>query len=279
VKIYDLFPIGFLPELPILEIRLQELKGLVDCHLCIEALEDFGGRPKPSLYPAVMDAFPGPLEDGKLKFYTLRELQPPCRDRKSGREREADQRNQLLPWLQALRPDPQDIIVFTDLDEIPSASAVLEYRDRGLQGVWRFAQDTYYYDVNTLTDRGSHFASGARIGRYRDLLEVGSLYEFRMARRKTSEFVLQNGGWQFSYFGGTEAILRKTAALSPFLSEYRLFGEEALRQDIREGRDLHHRKCELPDRFEKLPVQDNLPKYFLDNQHRFRHMIAEEFRA
>lgn len=279
MRVFDVVP--FFNELDVLEIRLHELKEVVDVFLIFDARETFGGqRREPIGFSETSKLLPPELRHGE-RFYhiTFDSLFPPCIDRKSGRLREEYQRNQMLHILQMLKPDDDDIILFSDLDEIPRATKVKEYIRNNMRGIYRFKQNQYYYNVNTLTDYGHDWGSRARIGRYSDLLKVGSLYDFRMAHKNTEEFVIEDGGWHFSYFGGVDNILEKVNALSSFLSEYKLFGNEQLQKDINEGKDLHHRRnCELPSQFEIIPVDINLPQYFLNHQEKFKHLIRSDLR-
>ena len=257
-KVFDCFPIGFASELDILDLRLHEMAPIVDTFVILESKETYGGEEKPLclkenwqrfkkfhdriLYVGVDKLFP-PLT------HTLKENIPGISAddiRIIGRQREANQRDQILLHLQSLKPAPMDIISFGDADEIPRESAIRENAAAILEkGIHRLKQTSYYYGVTRITDYGHDWASRARVGRYQDLLALGSMYAFRMAKDVP---VIENGGWHFGYFGGVDAIERKVAAMAPFLSEYKLFGRDELVKDMKEGRDLHHRRCEeLPD--------------------------------
>lgn len=279
----------FFQEKDLLEIRLHELNEVADQVIILEASETYGGNKRSLLGWEALEEIrkrcPYLFRGGRIRYYSTHTVLPkmpmnisPTQRRELGRARERNQRDQLLTKLQECKPSPDDIIAFSDLDEIPSKESVLSYSQNSLRGIWRLKQHSYYYNINTLTDYGHDWASRARVGRYVDLLRVGSMYEFRMANKNTEEQALENGGWHFSYFGGVEAIKVKVAALSSFLVEYRLFGEDALRQDIQIGKDLHHRKCEMPDRFEKIPTNGiPLPAYLVENLDRFNHFVEEGY--
>lgn len=281
MKTFDLVP--FFNEIDLLEIRLHELKDVVDHFLIFDARETYGGHPRePISFDRIYPILPDELKitDGN-RFYhvTFEKLHPECINRETGRLREAYQRNCIFDIIKGLKLDDNDIIIFSDLDEIPRASKIQEYKDKKMNGIYRFKQNQYYYNVNTLTDYGHDWGSRARIGRYSDLVKIGNLYDFRMAHKNTEKFVIEDGGWHFSYFGGVESIHEKVAALSPFLSEYKLFGDKELQKDIEEGKDLHRRRnCELPSKFEIIPISSDLPNYFLENLGKFNHFIRNEFK-
>ncbi len=275
-RVFDIFP--FFDELDVLEIRLHELDSIVDCFIIGEAGETYGGTFREYVLEKNWERFVQFRH--KIIYMKLPQLYPACVDRTSGRTREAYQRNQLAIPLMKQKPNLSDIVIFSDCDEIPRAAAIVEAFEQGklAGGTCRLKQQSYYYNVNRIVDYGHDFASRARVAYYDDVRACNNLYDFRMHRKNTQEpsQVIENGGWHFGYFGGVEKIKRKVEALSPFLSEYKLFGDATLVTDIKEGRDLHHRRCELPIQFEHVASNDpTLPAYFLANRERFKHFTIE----
>lgn len=258
--IVDCFP--FFNEADTLEIRLNELAPVVDKFVIVEAEETFGGQPRALKFdPERFKAF-------NIDYRPVAKLYPECKDRVTGREREADLRNRMLPILREFA-QPNNVVIISDCDEIPRRQAVIDALPRLSSGIHRFAQRSFYYTVNWLVDVGHDFASRARIGTMAQLEAVGSVYGFRMAPAE----VIENGGWHFGYFAD---IKEKVAALAPFLAEYRLFGEAQLEADILAGRDIHHRKCELPERFTYCESDDpTLPRHYLENMGKFKHFTLE----
>lgn len=272
-RVFDCFPL--FNELDVLEIRLHEMDGLADRFVIVESAETYGGAQKKLHLKENWRRFEEFWD--RIAYMPIPKLLPECTDRKTGREREAYQRNQILKSLQEFEhAKADDVIVFSDCDEIPNALTVLNAVPQVEQdGVYRLKQYQFYYDVNTLTDYGHDWGSRARVGLLRDVQRAGSMYEFRMMRKDTEAFALENGGWHFSYFGGVERIKTKVAALSPFLSEYKLFGDKELARDIQQGHDLHHRVCELPAEFTKVATGAiKLPAYLMKNQERFSHFFS-----
>jgi beta-1,4-mannosyl-glycoprotein beta-1,4-N-acetylglucosaminyltransferase len=268
--VFDCFP--FFNELDVLEIRLNELDPIVDRFVIVESAEMYGGHSKPFNLESNWERFAA--FRGKIEYIKLPALQPACKDRASGRAREAYQRDALFHPLMS-RTQPGDTVIFSDCDEIPSYKAVCYAMSKIYQGIQRFKQLSFYYNVQTLVDYGHDFASRARIGTAAQLRKCGSMYGFRMHEKNTCP-AIEWGGWHFSYFGGPERIKRKVAALSPFLSEYKLFGDEQLERDIAERRDLHHRRCEMPETFYDVNLQDvTLPAFLMENRQRFSHFFRK----
>lgn len=262
--------VPYLNESDILLLRMHELSPVVDKFLVCEAQETFGGDGKPLNLLADWEKF-AEFHNRIVPLF-LNELHPiPFGKitRQMGREREAYQRDAMLPKLRELAK-PEDAVIFADCDEIPSADAVRRALPLLKDGPVRFKQRTYYYSTRWLTDYGHDWASRARVGTLAQIEAAGGPYKFRHSPARE----IEDGGWQFSYFGGHERVKRKVAALAPFLKEYKLFGDHDLRECVAEGRDLHHRHCELPAQFiECAPLDPNLPAYLLANQERFRHFI------
>lgn len=290
-KVFDVFP--FFNELDVLEIRLNEMHSVVDTTVIVESLETYGGDRKPMYFHDNRARF----KKFDIKHVVLDKLAPPQNHRLDrnepgvtikqirdiGRAREADQRNRILPVLKDLSPAPDDVIIFSDCDEIPRATAVWDALPNiATNGIHRLKQRSFYYTVNCLVDYGRDVCSRARVGRFSDLEACGSMYDFRMYRGKDPECpAIEDGGWHFSYFcGGLAGLKTKVAALAPFLAEYKLFGDKELAKDVVNRKDLHHRPTgfsELAETFAYAETTDpTLPKYFLDNTKRFEH-FTEEF--
>lgn len=297
MRVFDIFP--FFNELDVLEIRLNELWPVVDKFVILECRETFGGDLKPlylqqnwSRFVKYADKIVHVITDRiepELK-HTLRENVPgvSANDiRTIGRLREKNMRDDILPHFRNLcDPQPNDVLMFSDCDEIPRRTSVAFYLNSSKSSITRFKQRTYYYNVNTMIDYGRDVCSRPRIGRFCQLMNDcdRSLYNFRMYRGKDPQCPsLEEGGWHFSYFGGSISKLHeKVDALNPFLSEYKLFGDAKLAQDIVERKDLHHRPLtfsELPEVFTEQRSDDPmLPEYYLANREKFKHFTIEDFR-
>jgi hypothetical protein len=277
-RIFDVFP--FLDELDVTYLRMQELAPVVDWFVIHEPKFTFSGEPRETVFLKNQQRFSE--FRGKIRFCEQDDMGPRCVDRISGRLREANQRNKLAESLIDLGIQKDDILTFSDCDEIPSRKAVEQYANsqsmRGA-GINRLKQSSYYYNVNCLVDYGHDFASRARIGTWKHVGECGSLYAFRMYRKNEPTCPsIENGGWHFGYFGGIDKIMAKVEAMK-FLSEYKLFGYEQLVKDIVERRDLHHRRTEMPEVFTWRRSDDpELPEYLLKHPENFPTFFEDYFK-
>ena len=140
--VYDCFP--FFNELELLEIRLNELDPVVDKFILVEATRTFQKKPKPLYYQEnkerfkkfedkiihiVVDKFPG-------FFYKWRI--PKAWDYDNY------QKDQVILGLNNCKSD--DVIIISDLDEIPSARLVEKYKN--YPGVKVFEQLFCNYYLN-----------------------------------------------------------------------------------------------------------------------------------
>lgn len=222
--VYDCF--SFYNELDLLEIRLNVLKNVVDKFVLAEATQTHTGKPKPLYYEEnksrfsefadriihiVVDDFPSPPEG-----YTLRQ---------ASWMRENWQRNALSRGLKDAQPD--DLILISDVDEIPSPEAVAA--SLGRKGVVQFEQLFSNFYVNYLNYvrplwpgtkalrfhefKDSETYSGMPIIEYVDesVNVPPSLTRVRYLHGQTS---IKHAGWHFSYLGGAAAILAKARAIA-----------------------------------------------------------------
>jgi beta-1,4-mannosyl-glycoprotein beta-1,4-N-acetylglucosaminyltransferase len=120
-RVYDCFL--FDSELDLLEHRLSELAQVVDCFVIVEAATTFSGQPKPLV-----------LKENLYRFRWCRkkirrvEVAPLLGDGpEAAWEREAQQRAGILAGLRDARPD--DLVMISDLDEIPGCEVVARLRD------------------------------------------------------------------------------------------------------------------------------------------------------
>lgn len=281
-QIFDAFP--FFQEADLLEIRLHEMDSLVSKFLIVEADETYGGEKRELVFPQIESRF-SRFKD-KIYYMANHDLSvaQPCFDRDSGRKRERILRDSLkFPILHDanLNIQPEDVLIFSDVDEIPNRRSVEEAIVSGrldAHGIHRLSQASYYYNVNTRVDIGNDFASRARVGLIKNLRELeDSLYDFRMYKKNSVTCpIIADGGWHYSYFGGVDKIKTKVAAMAPFLNEYKLFGDEQLKEDIANRKDLHHRRSEMPETFQFItPGKNDMPLYLWNNRERFPHFFAE----
>lgn len=194
-------------EADMLELRLHELSDVVDTFVLVEGAETFTGQPKRLAWldqrnEARFSAFLPRIEYSYV---------PPMRRNGSAWQREAFQRNAIGDALTRLGLADDDVVLVSDVDEIPEAAAVRMVANdpRLRQSQCAFQQTVYFYHpqcLNLLTWYGTRSIN------YRNFRTAQELRATEYMREW--ETLIGNGGWHFSYFMDTAAIQGKLAAYS-----------------------------------------------------------------
>ncbi len=282
---YDCFI--FFNELDLLEIRLNTLNDVIDRFVIAEATRTHRGSPKELLFEKNRGRFAAFAD--KIDYIVVDDLLPFDEIEKNPYElawvNECRQRNALKRGLAAARP--QDIVLLSDLDEIPRPEAVARLEDllRGKTKGVRFELAFYYYFLNfrnysspiwrqgtfaarcaILEDKA--YLSRPKCGRFMPESENRgmTIQRLRSMPNKCAT-CLPNAGWHFSYLGGIEAIERKLRSFSH--SEYSAIPRSVLEECIRRGRDPFGRG----ERYFADPIDETFPKYIRENQEKFASMI------
>lgn len=123
-KLYDCFT--FFNELELLKVRLEELYDSVDHFVLVEATQTFCGDPKPLYYEQNAESF-ARFRD-KIIHVIVDDIPAPTTDPVNDRwVREEFQRNAMLRGL--VNCQSNDIILISDLDEIPNRRSIHEIRN------------------------------------------------------------------------------------------------------------------------------------------------------
>jgi beta-1,4-mannosyl-glycoprotein beta-1,4-N-acetylglucosaminyltransferase len=249
---------AFYNELELLEIRLEELKNVVDWFILVEATQTFSGKPKPCVFEANRHLFER-FNVGYIKIANFPPVFP------SPWQREEFTRNALLRGIQALNPAPTDVVMLSDVDEIPRADLVASCARSVTAGeidCFVFHQTLSYYYVNCQTDESW---LGTRMARYKDIASLQAL------RARDGVRVLK-GGWHFSFLGGADRIQQKIQAYSHTELDCPEFtNADHIQQCIQQGADLFGREM----RFHLVALDQTFPRFLRENQDRFKHLIGQ----
>jgi beta-1,4-mannosyl-glycoprotein beta-1,4-N-acetylglucosaminyltransferase len=231
-KIYDCF--NFFNELDLLELRMEILKDHVDKFVIVESTVTFSGKIKKLFYDENKDRFKKfhdkiihiIVDDTPEDFFNLPFLETPKNKKEEiknkiltflnssegwGRHekqwgREIYQRESIFYGLMDQNED--DIILISDLDEIPNPTELDKIKNSIGNDVFDFKQNTYYYYFNLLKERNW---SGPKCLLWKNLKDT-SMNLVRQNKHTTK--VISNGGWHFSFMGGSESIKTKIDAYS-----------------------------------------------------------------
>jgi beta-1,4-mannosyl-glycoprotein beta-1,4-N-acetylglucosaminyltransferase len=244
----------FFNELELLEIRLHELSSVVDRFILVESRETFSFQPKPLHYydnRARFKRFWDRIDHQVIQRFPVRT---------NAWEAEYAQREWIVRAFGD--GDPDDLLICSDVDEVPRAAAITP--DIASGGPVVLEQPQYYLFLNCATVDDPPLEK-ALVVRRRDLTR--SITEFRTLKLP----VVPNGGWHFSYLGGIRRIQEKMAAYShQELNIKRFTSESNYEQAVRAGR-LHYASRQ---RIREVPLDDRFPKYVLEQREAFAHLIA-----
>lgn len=279
----------FFNELDILELRLEELHTVVDYFLLVECGETFSGVTKPFLYDENKDRFSSYLD--KIWHVKLPGLPLLLDDTEEGRFRlEQFQRDALMLGLIGRKLKDDDIILISDVDEIPQSKSVAEIskyltnRDIALfkQRYFKLFLDvelppetedwlgTVAVRYGVLTQTTPH---ALRVGNYGARFYDPSFEIISDGKTLRRRFI-QNGGWHLTYFGGAEAVRYKTAnyahgariapgaALSTPVASIVRGRSEGLRPFTNNLKIELQAKIRHLDKNVPGPILDNLSKYY-----------------
>jgi beta-1,4-mannosyl-glycoprotein beta-1,4-N-acetylglucosaminyltransferase len=217
LKIYDCFP--FYNEFDLLRLRMACLQDVVDGFVAVEAHQTHAGKPKPLFLstqgPADLRANP------KLSVHAV-DLPVGFSDW----ERDQHQRESIGDALRTLGASADDLVLVSDVDEIPGVDAVARARDvlrsAETRTILIFEQRLFYFRLNyeLVWSRKMPWlgTAAARFGHARSingLRTTGRNTRGRHARgfdKEARVFRLPEGGWHFSYLGGDEFVRQKLAA-------------------------------------------------------------------
>lgn len=248
----------FWQEFDVLDIRLHELKDVVDRFVLVESPRTFSGKQK-SLHFA-SQAF---------NYHEWPIIHVVVRDMPIGPnpwEREYFQRNAIMRGLAEAKPD--DLVLISDLDEVPSRASVIAAESPARQGhIVRFDQPLCYYYLNAALPGEGQPSLCTR------MLAAGPLIRGELTpqdvRRDHSGPVVSPGGWHFGWLGDAEFARQKIDAFShQELNQPELTNDEYLSWCIRRGKHVKERK-----QVYRFP-EERLPAYVREHRARFERFLA-----
>lgn len=205
--IFDCFMLN--DELDILECRLEELSDVVDVFVIVEAQQNHLGKYKPFH-----------LVENSLRFqrWTRQIRRAPVLSFRAtdSREREHEQREAAQSFLKAYGANPDDIVIQSDVDEIPSASSVRALAQHLVSHpLVALEQRPHYHAVDWLYPKRCDMAPAA--ARFQNIDSF-----WKMRRASFGAPLVPNGGWHFSWLGGCDANLRKLGSIyeGPEIEEF-----------------------------------------------------------
>lgn len=281
-RIFDIFP--FFNELDLLEIRLNELAGVVDRFVIAEARQTYAGSPKP-LYFA----------DNRARFSAFSDrithvvVDDPPADARQGWKFQDHQRDALLRGLQDAAPG--DLVLLSDVDEIVSAEKlrIVAARDPHAAEISCFELRHFNFYLNWETPE-RWLRSGPRAVRRRFLDfphqlravrgpkdgfadAIRAIRTARLMGRPMRRHLVHDAGWHFTYLGGPGAVEDKLKSFvgseKPMMSDP---SAESIAARIARGIPVNPRaRYDLALR----EIDETFPRHVREHRERYAALIAD----
>ncbi len=261
MAIWDCFT--FFNELDILELRLSELDATVDRFVLAEATRTFSNEPKPLIFRDNRERFARFLH--KIEHVVVDDL-PAEGD---AWDREAFQRNAVARGLGRAAPD--DVIMLSDVDEIPFPEHVAALTRDAVRGhIWFIECDYFTYKLNLQIENKWIGLCAVRAVQKKHLPPLQELrgYRARQSRRlpmalnqainvaknivrvghPLTHRLVEHGGWHFTFINTPEKIQYKIKSYAHQERNTPEFNSLAnIQKLIDEGRSICGRPLRLTD--------------------------------
>lgn len=277
-KVYDIFT--FFNELDLLELRLEMLNDHVDKFVIIECIETFSGNPKPLYYEENKARFSkfhskiihhvtydppksfddlrqrilDPNSDELMKQICIQSLTtsnvPPG---ELHWLKEFYQKENIRRALIGLEDD--DLCFVTDLDEIWNPEIEYKIEDYKVYKLRQLAYSLY------LNNRSNEPWAGTLLTKYKNIKNA-CLNHLRNPSKTQYEYI-DNGGWHFTFMGGSEQIKLKLESYG-----HQEYNNESVKSKVEEN--LQSNKDVLGrNNFNFWIDESDLPAYILNNKQKY----------
>lgn len=263
VKIYDCFL--FFNENDLLEIRLNELYKIVDYFVIFECNSSFQKKEKGFLLD--LNRF----EKFKNKIIYIKNtsfIRSP-----DPWQFETHQRNEIISGL--INANKEDMIVLSDLDEIPKRKAIIEsfyniYKNN--KKYIKLELTNFRYAFNNILNNNVE-SLGPIVTKKEN---ISSMQELRA--QKVSDFIVKDGGWHYSFLCSPEDIIFKLNSYSH--KEYNKWPNNDInfvKQRINNGQSNFGHEEQAFNRI--FLNRRNCPKYVLKNKKKYAMLIFKNEKA
>ncbi len=280
--IYDCIP--FFNELDILKLRMQILSPYVDKFVLEESTVTFSGEPKEMIFAKNRDMF-REFEDKIL--YVAVDNSP-----MSGvttHERDKFQKNQLIRAMSEAKPD--DIVIFSDVDEIPNPKVLQKIvQNFDQEKIYHLAQRMFYCFLNMEEVSGNLLSItgefqgvdrkqwlGTKICCFKNLPKEGIVFLREVSPEDPRSVRVPDGGWHFGYMGGDgERDVAKRIGIKVQAAAHQEYNKSRYLNEAVDrllcGEDIFDRNA----KFIRVPIDDSYPEYLREHQEEYAFLIAPE---
>jgi len=268
--IYDCF--SYWDEDLLLDLRLNILNKYVDYFVIVEGNKTWQNNPKKLRF-----------DINKFQKFKNKIIYIPVEDMPDGDDpykRENFQRNAILRGLK--NSNNEDIIIISDLDEIPSPSLISNFNPKNKFAV--FKQKHFYYKLN-LQSQNNPFWLGSRICVKKYLKSPQWLRDLKFKKRPFWRIdklrlnnIFENGGWHFCNLKNPQELLYKYKNLCETNDPYHFnekIDQKYLHMDeIIKRIELREDIIGRNDKFKKVDLDNSFPEYLIKNLNNFKDWIV-----
>lgn len=254
--IFDCFI--FNNEMDILDIRLNELNDVVDKFVLVESTTSHTNVKKPLHFLQNKKRF---SKFSKKIIHIIVDDSPQVTFPWIINQYQFDQ---MLVGLKNCKPN--DVILMSDIDEIPKATKITEFND-GKDNLKVFEQILFNFYLNN-ADFANPPWQGTHMTTFKNLKKIGSPW---IAKFSKPDVIIEDGGWHFSYIGDVRKIREKIAFTThQEFNNDKYNTPEKISKALLNGEDLF----KLGRKFKIVDV-NLLPEYVINNQSKFKSYILE----
>lgn len=207
MRLFDAFMV--FDETRVLDLRFDELRSVVDCHVVVEAPVTFQGKPKALAFTDNAAIHHWREQTQRISYYVARDELAHYENASHPLEREAAQRDALLPALLKAGAEDDDLVIISDADEVPRASVLRMLKLYPPDDIVRLGLALHYYTLN-LRNMSVPQWYGPRVCRLRELYAQPP----EVLRHNNNCRAIDDAGWSWSFFGAAIDAKRKLAAWS-----------------------------------------------------------------
>ncbi len=276
--------IPFFNELDILKLRMQIMAPYVDFFVIEEASVTFSGEPKRMIFAENRQLF-AEFED-KIRYVAVEDSPM---EGVTTHERDKYQKNQLIRAMADC--NPEDIIIFGDVDEIPNPESLMRVLDGFESGkIYHLAQRMFYCFLNMEEVSGNLLSItgefpnverkrwlGTKICSFADIPEKGIVYLREISPTDVRSVRVSEGGWHFGYMGGNgernvaKRIGEKVRAAAHAEYNSKRYLDEAVDRLLC-GEDIFDRDA----KFVRVEIDGSFPAYLREHREEYDFLIAPE---
>ena len=264
-KIYDC--ITFYDENFLTNLRFEILNDVVDFFVVCESKFDHKGNPKPLNFSLLNKKF-----ENKVRYLVIEEQFP---DPKNGWSCESYQREKIFNALSDA--SLEDYIFFSDSDEIPNPNELIDFSLKKKFAI--FLQKFFVYKINIFNKFETPW-EGTRVCKKKHLKSFTHLRKKILMKNLSKSFwkfylekdieLVKDGGWHFNNLYNLDTISKKLKVFPHKEFNSKQYSDiKIIEKKINNLEDLFERG----HKYEKVKLDNNYPKYILNNLDLFKHYI------